>query len=136
MDDMDKRLTEIENDIKKINNKIDEIPRWDSIREMWTVKSAVYILILIVIAILINTIIFSKNSESFEAIFSNIILAILGYLFGYVPTKSNLDKVEEEKKFLKQVDAEKDGIITDYIEAVNKNKKVLDLLKAKIEEES
>lgn len=65
---------------------------WDSVREKWTVQCAIGLLIVFVVAIIGAIFLLQDGTaEALTQALGGILLAILGYLFGYVPTKSSLE---------------------------------------------
>ena len=106
---------------------------WTSPREMLTVKWAIIILVLSVIivgALFIYTVLDNNATmvDKLMALFNAVIMATLGYLFGYVPAKSSEESARQEKKVMegrfermdvaidkyKKALKEKDDTIKDY----------------------
>ena len=80
-----------------------DILNWESIREKWTVITAIIIMAVaftVVIVILIYVI--YKNDytllDKILTLFSAFIMAVLGYLFGYVPTKASEEAAKKDKE--------------------------------------
>ena len=62
---------------------------WESVREKWTVVSAIVFLAIIFSIILVATITKQPITSTLSENFNPILMAVLGYLFAYVPTKSS-----------------------------------------------
>ena len=97
---VESKLTNLERIMQEIQNKLKSIePKWTSLREKWTVIAGVSILvacflIIGVVAILGQFTMVDKLITSFNAF----IMAVLGYLFGYVPTKSSEESTKRDKE--------------------------------------
>ncbi len=135
MKDIERRLTNLEMVTRDIRNHINNIdPTWASLREKWTVITGVLVLLVFFLIIIVAAIygqftVMDKLSATFNAF----IMAMLGYLFGYVPTKSSEEAIKEDKKITenklgkiemaldeyKAILTSKDKIIKDYEEMIN-----------------
>jgi len=72
---------------------------WESMRERWTVISAIVFLAIIFLIILVVTIGGAPTiTESLSKSFNPILMAILGYLFAYVPTKASESSAKKDVK--------------------------------------
>ena len=83
---------------------------WQSIREKWTVTYAIVILMVsffVIVSIFLYVVLQNNASltDKILTIFNSFIMAVLGYLFGYVPSKASelsakRDKESTEEQFM------------------------------------
>ena len=116
---------------------------WQSIREKWTVKLAmgIIVVVLAVVIIILGYSVYQDDAtlvDKILTIFNAITMAILGYLFGYVPAKSSEESIQEDRKALVEQYKELEQVITDYettIEIQEEAIKEYELIIAMYEEE-
>jgi len=76
-----------------------ETSNWESMREKWTVISAIVFLAIIFLIILSVTVSGSTvTADSLSKAFNPVLMAVLGYLFAYVPTKASESSAKKEVK--------------------------------------
>lgn len=96
---------------------------WESPREMLTVKWAIIILVLAVIivsALFMYTVMDNNTTmvDKIVALFNAVIMATLGYLFGYVPAKSSAESAVREKQMFMDKFESMDSAIDKYKKAL------------------
>ena len=131
MNNVDGRLTKLEGMVQEIQNKIESIePKWASLREKWTVMTGVSVLvacfiIIIVAAIFGQFIMVDKISTTFNAF----IMAVLGYLFGYLPTKSSEESIRRDKEITDEKLGIMESVRDGYEKQIESMNKTINMLK-------
>lgn len=114
----------------KNKSNITDEPGWQSIREKWTVTLATGIVITafcVVITILLYSI-YQNNPTLIDKIlmvFNAISMAVLGYLFGYVPTKASEENIRKDRETIEQEKSELKNAILDYRETIESKEKTI-----------
>jgi type VI protein secretion system component VasK len=122
----------------KTNGRTTSALSWQSIREKLTVYLAIGIIVvaLAVVVFILTYSVYQNNptlTDKVLTIFSAITMAVLGYLFGYVPTKASEESMKKDrdatekriKSLKKAVNefrtllADKDKTIKDYEDIMN-----------------
>ena len=103
---------------------------WQSIREKWTVTSAIVILMVsffVVIAIFVYVIYLHNEPliDKILTIFNAFIMAILGYLFGYVPAKTSEESVKKDKNAIERQTITLNQTIDKYRNAVESKDRII-----------
>lgn len=124
-----KENVDVESRMQEIQNKPQSIePKWTSLREKWTVIAGVSILvacflIIGVVAILGQFTMVDKLITSFNAF----IMAVLGYLFGYVPAKSSEESTKRDKEVTDEKLGKMESALDEYKKILsNKDKTIKD----------
>jgi tetrahydromethanopterin S-methyltransferase subunit B len=121
------RLTNLEKMVQEIQNKLKCIDsKWPSLREKWTVIAAVSILvacffIIAVVALFGQSILVDKLITAFNAF----IMAVLGYLFGYVPTKSSEESIKIDKEITDEKLGKIESALDEYKEILSSKDKII-----------
>jgi len=101
---------------------------WQTIREKWTVTLAMAIIIvalIVVITILLYSLYQNDATlvDKILVIFNAITMAVLGYLFGYVPTKASEENVKREREITEEQIGALKKAINNYEQILEKNEK-------------
>ena len=118
MKEMETRLTEVEKVVQEIINRINNKElKWASLREKWTMTVGVLALVVFFLIIIVATISGQLNlMNEYSTTFNAFIMAVLGYLFGYVPAKSSEEFIKGDKEVIEEKLGKVEMALDEYID--------------------
>ena len=103
---------------------------WNSIREKWTVTSAIIVLMVsffIISAIFVWVTVQNNITliEKFITVFNAFVMAVLGYLFGYVPTKTSEESIKKDRSQIEEQVESLNKAIDKYRDVLNRKNEII-----------